>query len=137
MKVLVVCNNAFSKGNGLHTVMQSLIPRLKDAGLEVRLLAAANEDPHGPQPEYPLEHFRFPVFDSLITAHSYGFAKADRKIIEAAINGMLSSLDPHSSFLDADSFRDMQIQTKKTSSTPSYFGIREQSTVDNESFVII
>lgn len=32
---------------------------------------------------------------------------------------------------------DMQIQTKKTSSTPSYFGIREQSTVDNESFVII
>lgn len=32
---------------------------------------------------------------------------------------------------------DMQIQTKKTSSTPSYFGIREQSTVDKESFVII
>ena len=36
----------------------------------------------------------------------------DRKLIEAAINGMLSSLDPHSSFLDADTFRDMQIQTK-------------------------
>jgi Holliday junction resolvase len=32
---------------------------------------------------------------------------------------------------------DMQIQTKKTSSTPSYFGIREQSTVDNNTFVII
>ena len=32
---------------------------------------------------------------------------------------------------------DMQIQTKKTSSTPSYFGIREQSTVDDETFVII
>lgn len=32
---------------------------------------------------------------------------------------------------------DMQIQTKKTSSTPPYFSIREQSTVDNESFVII
>ncbi len=36
----------------------------------------------------------------------------DRKLIESAINGMLSSLDPHSSFMDADSFRDMQIQTK-------------------------
>ena len=36
----------------------------------------------------------------------------DRKLIEAAINGMLSSLDPHSNFLDADTFRDMQIQTK-------------------------
>lgn len=32
---------------------------------------------------------------------------------------------------------DMQIQTKKTSSTPSYFGIREQSTVNNDTFVII
>ena len=37
---------------------------------------------------------------------------SDRKLIEAAINGMLSSLDPHSSFLNADTFRDMQIQTK-------------------------
>lgn len=37
---------------------------------------------------------------------------SDRKLIEAAINGMLSSLDPHSSFLDDDTFRNMQIQTK-------------------------
>ena len=37
---------------------------------------------------------------------------SDRKAIEAAINGMLSSLDPHSSFMDEDTFRDMQIQTK-------------------------
>lgn len=37
---------------------------------------------------------------------------SDRKLIESAINGMLSSLDPHSSFLNADTFRDMQIQTK-------------------------
>ena len=37
---------------------------------------------------------------------------SDRKLIESAINGMLSALDPHSSFMDADSFRDMQIQTK-------------------------
>lgn len=37
---------------------------------------------------------------------------SDRQLIEAAINGMLSSLDPHSNFLDADTFRDMQIQTK-------------------------
>lgn len=37
---------------------------------------------------------------------------SDRALIEAAINGMLSSLDPHSSFMNADTFRDMQIQTK-------------------------
>jgi carboxyl-terminal processing protease len=36
----------------------------------------------------------------------------DRDLIEAAINGMLVSLDPHSSYLNADNYRDMQVQTK-------------------------
>jgi carboxyl-terminal processing protease len=31
----------------------------------------------------------------------------EQKLIEAAINGMVSSLDPHSAYLDAKSFRDM------------------------------
>jgi carboxyl-terminal processing protease len=34
------------------------------------------------------------------------------KLVEAAVNGMLSSLDPHSSYMDAKSFGDMQVQTK-------------------------
>ena len=36
----------------------------------------------------------------------------DQQLIEAAINGMLTSLDPHSSFLNAKSFKDMRVQTK-------------------------
>lgn len=36
----------------------------------------------------------------------------DAKLIEAAINGMLSSLDPHSTYMDAKDFRDMQVQTR-------------------------
>ncbi|MGA7450474.1 MAG: S41 family peptidase [Rhodoplanes sp.] len=36
----------------------------------------------------------------------------DSKLIESAINGMLSGLDPHSSYMDAKSFRDMQEQTR-------------------------
>ncbi len=36
----------------------------------------------------------------------------EAKLIEAAINGMLSSLDPHSSYMDAKAFQDMQVQTK-------------------------
>ncbi len=36
----------------------------------------------------------------------------DAKLIEAAINGMLSSLDPHSTYMDAKNFRDMQVQTR-------------------------
>ena len=36
----------------------------------------------------------------------------DKKLIEAAINGMLTSLDPHSSFLSARDYEDMQTQTR-------------------------
>ena len=37
---------------------------------------------------------------------------SDKELIESAINGMLISLDPHSSYLNQDSFQDMQVQTK-------------------------
>lgn len=36
----------------------------------------------------------------------------DTKLIESAINGMLASLDPHSSYMPPDSFEDMRVQTK-------------------------
>lgn len=36
----------------------------------------------------------------------------EKKLIEAAINGMLSSLDPHSSFMNANQAADMRTQTK-------------------------
>jgi carboxyl-terminal processing protease len=36
----------------------------------------------------------------------------DSKLIESAINGMLNALDPHSSYMDPKSFRDMQVQTR-------------------------
>src|SRR5438067_3436554 len=34
------------------------------------------------------------------------------KLVESAINGMLAGLDPHSSYMDPKSFRDMQVQTR-------------------------
>ncbi len=43
---------------------------------------------------------------------SYVEQVGDEKLIESAINGMLSSLDPHSSYLNAKSFREMQVQTR-------------------------
>jgi carboxyl-terminal processing protease len=36
----------------------------------------------------------------------------DRDVIENAINGMLQGLDPHSSYMNPRSFRDMQVQTR-------------------------
>ena len=36
----------------------------------------------------------------------------DKKLVEAAINGMLAGLDPHSNYMDPKSFTDMQVQTR-------------------------
>jgi carboxyl-terminal processing protease len=36
----------------------------------------------------------------------------NKKLVEAAINGMLTSLDPHSSYMNAEDFAAMQVQTK-------------------------
>lgn len=42
----------------------------------------------------------------------YVEAPDDKKLIEAAINGMLTSLDPHSGFLSANDYENMQTQTR-------------------------
>jgi carboxyl-terminal processing protease len=36
----------------------------------------------------------------------------DQKLVENAINGMLTSLDPHSSYMNAEAAKDMRVQTK-------------------------
>ena len=36
----------------------------------------------------------------------------DTKLVEGAVSGMLNGLDPHSSYMDPKSFRDMQVQTR-------------------------
>ena len=36
----------------------------------------------------------------------------DKKLINEAINGMLSGLDPHSAYLDADAFKELQVGTQ-------------------------
>ncbi|WP_183752761.1 S41 family peptidase [Pseudochelatococcus contaminans] len=50
------------------------------------------------------------VFDKV--RGDYVESPDERKLVEAAVSGMLSSLDPHSSYMDAKSYRDMQVQTR-------------------------
>ncbi len=50
------------------------------------------------------------VFDRVRT--QYVEEVSDEELIEAAIKGMLTSLDPHSSYLNPKNFQDMQVQTK-------------------------
>lgn len=50
------------------------------------------------------------VFDRVRT--DYVEPTTDEKLIESALNGMLTSLDPHSNYMNEKSFADMRIQTK-------------------------
>jgi carboxyl-terminal processing protease len=58
---------------------------------------------------------KLPVEDLRIFAEVFGKIKADyveevadKKLLTEALNGMLAGLDPHSTFLDEDHFKDMQ-----------------------------
>ena len=50
----------------------------------------------------------------------------DQELIEAAINGMLTSLDPHSSFLNKKNYQDMKVQTRG-----QFGGLGIQVTMEN------
>ena len=50
----------------------------------------------------------------------------EKTLIENAINGMLSALDPHSSYMNAKTYKDMQVQTKG-----EFGGLGIEVTMDN------
>ena len=64
----------------------------------------------GKQETYRLLTLFADVFERIRT--DYVEAPSDREMIENAINGMLTGLDPHSSYMNVKAFRDMQVQTR-------------------------
>jgi carboxyl-terminal processing protease len=60
----------------------------------------------------PIEELRAftEVFGAIKT--NYVEPVEDKKLITEAINGMLTGLDPHSSYLDAEAFRELQVGTQ-------------------------
>jgi carboxyl-terminal processing protease len=50
----------------------------------------------------------------------------DRELVENAVNGMLTGLDPHSSYMNAKAFADMQVQT-----TGQFGGLGLEVTAEN------
>lgn len=85
MKVLFVINGFYAKGNGLSGSARRTVRKLKEAGIDVRVLSGANPKAEGPQPEYVLKDYHMPVFDKLIRKQGYGFSKTDKGIIEEAV----------------------------------------------------
>jgi len=71
--------------------------------------AYAFRDSRGP---IPLEEIRqlTDVFGAI--KNHYVEPVEDRKLIQEAISGMLTGLDPHSAFLNADAFKDLQTSTQ-------------------------
>ena len=60
----------------------------------------------------PIEELR--SFADVFSAVKKGYVEPieDKKLITHAISGMLSNLDPHSAYLDADAFKDLQVSTQ-------------------------
>jgi carboxyl-terminal processing protease len=90
-----------------------ILNRIAAAGIAVSLLLAAPA--RAAQPESSTETYRYlklfgDVFERVRA--DYVDKVPDKDLIESAIRGMLSSLDPHSTFLDAKSFQDAMSQTK-------------------------
>jgi carboxyl-terminal processing protease len=56
----------------------------------------------------------------------------DKSLVENAINGMLTSLDPHSSYLNPDAAKDMRVQTKG-----EFGGLGIEVTMENELVKVI
>lgn len=64
------------------------------------------------KPGLPIDELR--TFAEVYSAIKQGYVEPveDKKMITNAISGMLSNLDPHSAYLDADSFKDLQVGTQ-------------------------
>jgi carboxyl-terminal processing protease len=65
-----------------------------------------------PRTALPIEELR--SFADVYSAIKQGYVEPveDKKLITHAISGMLANLDPHSAYLDADSFKDLQVSTQ-------------------------
>ncbi|MCK9284949.1 MAG: S41 family peptidase [Rhodocyclaceae bacterium] len=74
--------------------------------------SAVGKDEAPPSTSLPVEELR--SFADVFNAIKQGYVEPvpDKKLITNAISGMLSNLDPHSSYLDADAFKDLQVSTQ-------------------------
>ncbi|MDO9468974.1 MAG: S41 family peptidase [Thiobacillus sp.] len=90
-------------------ILVGLAGLLAGAALTVNLSAIANKDA---DTALPIEELR--AFTDVFARIKSDYVEPveDKKLITGAINGMLIGLDPHSAYLDADGFKDLQVGTQ-------------------------
>jgi len=94
----------------IRIVMASAAIALLASPLLTAGAALSKEDKKNDANTYRLLNLFGDVFERVRA--EYVEATTDQEMIEAAISGMLTSLDPHSSYMNAKSFRDMQVNTR-------------------------
>ena len=77
--------------------------------ISLQFSASAEKDTLAPLPVEELRAFS-EVFGRIKS--DYVEPVSDKKLITEAINGMLSGLDPHSAYLDAEGFKELQVGTQ-------------------------
>jgi carboxyl-terminal processing protease len=77
--------------------------------ISLNFQAIADLKTRGPLPIEELRAFT-EVFGAIKT--NYVETVEDKKLITEAINGMLTGLDPHSAYLDAEAFKELQVGTQ-------------------------
>jgi carboxyl-terminal processing protease len=92
---------------------------------------ATTPDAYAKSPEYYRE---LKLFSDVMRLVKKNYVKevADKELIQGAINGMLQSLDPHSSFLNEESFKELQVETKG-----EFPGLGIEITLDNGILTIV
>lgn len=84
------------------------------AGIAISLNFPANADKGAPPAAsaLPIEELR--SFADVYGAIKQGYVEPidDKKLITYAISGMLANLDPHSTYLDAEELKDLQVSTQ-------------------------
>ena len=90
-------------------VLVGLAGVLAGAALTVNLSAIADKDA---ATALPIEELRAFTDVFARVKNDYVEPVDDKKLITGAINGMLTGLDPHSSYLDVEGFKDLQVGTQ-------------------------
>ena len=70
------------------------------------------------------------VFD--IVRQDYVDKPASTKLIQSALTGMIGSLDPHSNYMDAKAFQEMQVET-----TGEFGGLGMEVTTENNTVTVV
>ncbi|MCA8902738.1 MAG: S41 family peptidase [Hyphomonas sp.] len=83
------------------------------AAVGLSALAAPGQPDPGPSDPRVVTYQQLELFAEILARARQDYVTEidESEAIEAAIDGMLTSLDPHSGYLDADDFKSMQVQT--------------------------